>query len=96
MADRKKKKQLRAATSRWNGEHMRSVTCCLRRETAEQFEEYAKKKGLTRHVILKSYVEYLLTGADDGGPVALRPDTLLPVRLDVSPRPVEPDEPMDD
>lgn len=57
---------------KWDKENMRSVSCRLRTEDAEQFKEYCAENGTTsahflKEYILKTLAEYYGSGELDKG-----------------------------
>ena len=52
------------ANAKWDAAHMKIVGVKLRRETAEEFKEYARQHGTTPNAILKDYITRLLDGFD--------------------------------
>ncbi|MCH5194181.1 MAG: hypothetical protein J1F11_09485 [Oscillospiraceae bacterium] len=66
MVSEKKK----LSNRKWDKDNMRSVSCRLRTEDAEQFKEYCKENGTTPAHFLKEYIiktlaEYYGSGGSD-------------------------------
>ena len=49
------------ANKKWDEKNIRTVTARIRKETAEQFKEYAEQHGTTVSRILSDYIKELLS-----------------------------------
>ncbi len=54
------------ANTSWDRKNMRTLSCSVRKETADAFQQYAKERKTSTHGLLKDYVSGCLAPQEPG------------------------------
>lgn len=52
------------ATQKWNKEHMKLIGCKIKKEYADEFEQYATDRGTTRNALIREFI-YSCIGVEE-------------------------------
>ncbi len=59
------------ANAKWDKDNMSVLACKVRKEQADAFREYARKRGLTGNALLKEYVLECIKEESSAGHICL-------------------------